>query len=751
VIPFSDQVAAAARAAGILSQTRFHWRGRPCPELPARTRAAIPEAALRSCFVSQVEQCLYRHFYCTGGIVTGEEAEEPGRPAGDAEFVEALARANSGAGSYEDGWVVRAADHDHVIASRQGLRAVLRPVDLGASDSLAAGSTVRTRLPPGSRTLMPGFYLAVGDQILEDGPLVRLYWNSTPEGTLALMRWVTSGLNRSRIPFRFKTLNDPRLFPRCDAAVLYVPQDQIPLVHEVASWVHRRVARHLHHAVPALTKPLAPGVGLAESPPDGESFGMSRCRLIAEGLVRAYESGRSDARGRLEEVESRFREAGISIELPFLNPGSFDRYRPMHAPRGGRARTHVSRPASDPLEAAVELGTRICLAASRRNSRCHWIGPEPSSRSGRWLALGPDLYAGSAGIALVLAELHRATGDSRFAETALGAARQSLDLVTREQRGARWGLYDGRYGALLAIARTSMLLRDSPLLRATVRCARETTGDGRDPRGFDLISGRSGAIVALLALEPLSGDGIFLRHAVRLGDRLLRISEGSRHGISWRAGAGVRTIRNLTGLAHGAAGPGLALMELFHSTGLSRFRTAAEDAFAYENHWFDQDEGNWPDFRLGPGSTLRSGVPRAFGEAWCHGAPGIALSRLRAYELTGDARFERDWVAACTKIQNAVVSEMDRGPAGLSLCHGLGGRCDVLIEEARRLGGRNEDFASNATRHLRFSAHADRSAAPGLMLGLAGRAYLLLRLARPDVPSLLLPRPEAFMVDRRSR
>jgi hypothetical protein len=78
--------------------------------------------------------------------------------------------------------------------------------------------------------------------------------------------------------------------------------------------------------VPALTKPLAPGVAFAEDPGTGDSFGLHRCFLIADGIVRAAEAGRASPTEQVETVAERFAENGLSLERPYLNAASTDEY-----------------------------------------------------------------------------------------------------------------------------------------------------------------------------------------------------------------------------------------------------------------------------------------------------------------------------------------------------------------------------------------------------------------------------------------
>jgi hypothetical protein len=83
----------------------------------------------------------------------------------------------------------------------------------------------------------------------------------------------------------------------------------------------------LKASTPAFTKPLAPGLGLSEDPAGGlDSFGMTRCGLLADAALRAAELGAVTIPERLDVVAARFAEDGIDLDAPYLNSGSTDRY-----------------------------------------------------------------------------------------------------------------------------------------------------------------------------------------------------------------------------------------------------------------------------------------------------------------------------------------------------------------------------------------------------------------------------------------
>lgn len=86
-----------------------------------------------------------------------------------------------------------------------------------------------------------------------------------------------------------------------------------------------------------------------------------------------------------------------------------------------------------------------------------------------------------------------------------------------------------------------------------------------------------------------------------------------------------------------------------------------------------------------------------------------------------------------------------------SLCHGLAGCADILLDGYRTLGPELADEAALVEEVATYgaAAYAAPDAAwpcgfvsgesPSLMRGLAGIGYFYLRLSDPDVPSVLLP------------
>jgi hypothetical protein len=692
-------------------------------------------------------------------------------------FVEALSAANSGRGYWEDGWEVRATVDGKVVVRRGGLELWARPEDclVPEGSTISPGMQVRLRFPKEYLSISPGFYMMSGDEPLnQEDPqtLVRMYWNLTAESAVPFVRNATSLLNQTHLPFRLKVLNDPARFTRCDAAVLYIMKSDYEAAAELMEKVYPEVAVSLRERTPAFTKPLAPGVGLAEDPGHrGESFGLHRCQLLAEGMVLAHEQGKKSISERMQTVADRFAEHGISLETPFLNPGSSDDYSFQLRVR---ERVHLRRdpvdvprtvPGSEPLlRTADEIGRHLSQGAVWHEDRCNWLGAEPvelSRMSGQpgmtYRALSPELYSGTSGVALFLAELAAATEDPEVRRTALGAIRQALTHAATMPPPSHLGLYSGWIGIAFAAARVGIILGEeefvehaAQLLQRSVDVHHEHLADCE----FDLISGHAGAIAALLILCDTLNDASLLNFAVQLGEELLKNADESDTGYSWKSLAFPKQ-RNLTGFSHGTAGVGYALLELYNATEDPKYLRAAEQAFLYERYWFDVAARNWPDFREEPARGKRGKRPLSFATYWCHGAPGIALSRLRAYEILYTKTCEYEAIAALQTTRETIEATLRSGTENFSLCHGLTGNAEALLYGYQVLGRDRMDeeiglvykvaydgIEKYATARHSWPCGTGGGTTPSLMLGLAGIGYFYLRLHNQATPSVLILRYE---------
>ena len=162
------------------------------------------------------------------------------------------------------------------------------------------------------------------------------------------------------------------------------------------------------------------------------------------------------------------------------------------------------------------------------------------------------------------------------------------------------------------------------------------------------------------------------------------------------------------------------------------------EAEAYETSVFLPEVSNWPDLRFTP-----SEAGYAHKTSWCHGAAGIALSRLAALPILDTPQVRED-------ISHGLRATRLAGAQGLdTACCGAMGRVEVFVVAAKELGdpGYLQEARKLASSILRRSQQ-DRSYALGwkkvpylasFHQGMAGIGYEFLRLATPaSLPSLLL-------------
>lgn len=405
------------------------------------------------------------------------------------------------------------------------------------------------------------------------------------------------------------------------------------------------------------------------------------------------------------------------------------------------------------LEAADRIGATLCRDALWAGDRCNWLGASMEPLNGSWRtvqrAFGPELYNGTCGIAFFLARLFRVTNDKRHKSAAEGGIRQSLSRLADVVPQARIGFYSGLTGVGYALVEVGKDLDREEYVNQGLRIVQERSAENPNDQGLDVVSGSAGAIPIFLKFYRDFHQDAFLGLAIRYAEHLLATAEKADLGWSWDT-LHIKAQKNLTGFSHGTAGIGWALLEIFSETHEGRFREAAEQAFRYERHWFDPEAENWPDFRSF-NQTQSSADGTGFMVAWCHGAPGIGLSRLRAYEILANTVL-RDEAEAALRSTSKSLSAIP-GQVNYSLCHGLSGNAELAIYAGQTLKkAEHTSMAEQVGRQGVEYFQANRipwpcgvlqgGETPGLMLGLAGIGYFYLRLYDPEAnPSILLVTP----------
>ncbi len=336
--PIRQQLEPVLGAIAVYSPAAFRFRGEtiavppgpvlPIPGVPAHP---LPEMPL----VRELQSQLYARCYTR----PFEDVSPQPAPTPNPAWVQHLVAANRSQPRWEAGWTVYSIAASGQVYLQKGDRQ--RTAQAG--EYLTAGppgmppqvgSQVTVSAPRDSAIAQPGFYFLYGEtlsDLWDEHQLLRFYFHATPEGAPALLEYLTAELNRFQVPFRMKALVEPSMYFRTDAVVLYLARRFHQIAARIALRMPSGIGAGLRPATPLFTLHLGPGIGLAEEPNTGESFGMHRCRLTAEGIFEAWKSGDSSTAGRLAAVAARFTGAGFNLDLPYLSPASTDLETPALA------------------------------------------------------------------------------------------------------------------------------------------------------------------------------------------------------------------------------------------------------------------------------------------------------------------------------------------------------------------------------------------------------------------------------------
>lgn len=451
----------------------------------------------------------------------------------------------------------------------------------------------------------------------------------------------------------------------------------------------------------------------------------------------------ADAVARWRATDAGFEHQIIRAALvsAYLNEGWDQGRAPLAAPPlrmddlDGRRRA---------LAASLVRGLRD-TALRGGDGTATWVAPVLGATGWQVLPLGAELYNGLPGVALLLAayDVEVAAGRADPVDGAadlladvlrtVRAAEEQVAVDRRRLEGGRPELPGGWIGLASQVWTWLELERlgwgGGDAVDRAVDLAEHLPAAVAADDFVDVLGGTAGAIVPLLALTKRTGDDRWTDMAASAGERLVDLADVDGSGACWRTS---RWPEGIGGFAHGATGIVWALRRLALATGDDRFAAMAAAGLAWEESLWDPELGAWLDLRH-----------RDFVAAlWCHGAVGIGLAAAD--------RLHTDEAAEDTMRRAAAVCWRAGFDWNHTLCHGDFGSWELLATALTL--GLAPDGLDRATLDARVIGSVEEHGpisgltrdtfAPGLLPGLGGVAYQLLRL-HPDstLPSVLVPAP----------
>jgi type 2 lantibiotic biosynthesis protein LanM len=380
-----------------------------------------------------------------------------------------------------------------------------------------------------------------------------------------------------------------------------------------------------------------------------------------------------------------------------------------------------------------------------------WFNPVILNFYQRYWKIGPvnfDLYDGLSGPALFFAYLSAVTEQPAYATLAqkvLTRARKNLAYHQQTRPVQQIGGFVGLGGYIYTLAHLGALWQQPALWREAEALLPTVNALIEADEQFGVIDGSAGCILALRSLYHCAPSAQILDSMNRCGQHLCNHAEKMPSGHAWLIRGDAEQEKPLTGFSHGTSGIAYALAALAQETGNAAYDELADEALLYDNSHFSAEKQNWIDVRseyADYASQVREDQPMA----WCHGTPGIGLARV------GIASVRATSPTLANDIEIAVQkTQADGFGTNHTLCHGDLGNLDLLLSAGQILPNEaynRQTYRIAAQILASLDEHGCIDASPltietiGLMTGITGAGYELLRLAYPDkVPSVLLLEP----------
>ncbi|MBZ9618558.1 type 2 lanthipeptide synthetase LanM family protein [Clostridium estertheticum] len=375
-------------------------------------------------------------------------------------------------------------------------------------------------------------------------------------------------------------------------------------------------------------------------------------------------------------------------------------------------------------------------------------------RSISWINLGmnPDekiefkivkseFYNGVTGIGMFYAYLAKETGNQKYKYICEKCINTSYDLIMAgrvDNISAFMGMSAFVY---LAMHVAKLFNREDLIKKAEEVIDLIETGI-EDDEHFDIMAGCSSTLIVCAEFYKNFHYEKALELARKCGDHLVKKSVKSEKGVGWITSK----LNNypIAGMAHGNAGIALSLMTLYDLTKDDKYLNIANEAIAYENSLYDEDEMNWKDLRSFDKDEANREKDKKNVSYWCNGAPGIGMARVAMLKYCDSAIIKND-------VRNSVQKTINEGFKQINycLCHGDLGSLELILLAAEKMNDKElKNFVYTMGGYMLDSVNKDngnwksgipgRVQIPNFMLGLSGIGYELLRLYNNEIPSALI-------------
>ncbi len=278
-----------------------------------------------------------------------------------------------------------------------------------------------------------------------------------------------------------------------------------------------------------------------------------------------------------------------------------------------------------------------------------------------------SLYHGACGVILLLLELHAAGQDPGALEEAIAAGEEVVEYLAKKDR-LSVSMSTGWPGYAFAMSELARVSGREDFRACAVRCLEklhaqstprgagigwietapfaDITGFSDEREIYDQSVGAAGAGLLMIYAHRQGLHSEALNWAKAVAERLLEVAEADPDGLRWRLMNDMPFPFTAPNFAHGGAGVGYFLIQLFRETGDARYLDAAREAARYTMSRskpmgqgklvVHTEEARRPIFYLGA----------------CHGPAGTGRLLLELHELTGEAH----WLAEAKALMEGLTA-----------------------------------------------------------------------------------------------
>lgn len=262
---------------------------------------------------------------------------------------------------------------------------------------------------------------------------------------------------------------------------------------------------------------------------------------------------------------------------------------------------------------------------------------------------------------------------------------------------------------------------------------------------FDYMSGLTGLIMFIIQCKLIKYQDKRLLLQTS-GNRLLELANSKEGMLHWTYLDGVRGREEklvLGGFSHGSSAIAVAFRILYEEFNDSSFMSAFQKTLLHDRSFYDEGIRGWRDGR--------EYINNQDTGSWCHGAAGIALSRIMLIPF-----FEKD--SLVFKELTIAESQVEKRLGyNLSVCHGTMGNIEILkaIDSALYDGHKYEvrirEWINSIVKLIKdedriLCGDDNLDSQLSMFMGYAGIGYQLLRMYDwQHIPSIMCLETNPFI------